>query len=146
ADAAMTSVARKSRRTTAPAAAARTTAATSLRAVRKSRAGLRYEHSVSGYGRCVVELPVRVWSPRGLLAVGAIAAVGLLASSDANGAPSASVANFRAQAPSQYLSLPSGRAVSAPTTLLQSRLVLRRRGSVFVESDGAYAPLGEGAA
>jgi hypothetical protein len=83
----------------------------------------------------------------GLLAAGAIVAVGFAsAPSDSAAAASTSIESDTKQVRSRYLSVPQGRAVSAPTTLLQSKLVLRRRGAVFVESDGAYAPIGEGAA
>jgi hypothetical protein len=76
-----------------------------------------------------------------------IVAVALMAAcSDSTAAVAASSTNYTKQLRSRYLSLAHGRAVSAPTTLLQSRIFLRERAAVFVESDGAYAPQSEGAA
>jgi hypothetical protein len=86
----------------------------------------------------------------GALAAGAIAAVGVvLASSDSSDSPSAastsSLKQAKEQMSSRYLSLSKGREVRAETTLLRARLPLHRRDSVFVQSDGTYAPLGEAA-
>jgi hypothetical protein len=87
----------------------------------------------------------------GALAAGAIVVGGLvLASTDSSdsAAPvSASlIQKTKQRTRSHYLSLSQGREVRAPTTLLRSRLALRRRDSVFVQSDGTYAPLEPGAA
>jgi hypothetical protein len=87
----------------------------------------------------------------GAVAVGAIVAVGVvLASSDSSDPPApvspSAKQRTKQQTRSRYLSLSQGREVRARTTLLRSRLVLRRRDSVFVQSDGTYAPLGRDAA
>jgi hypothetical protein len=42
---------------------------------------------------------------------------------------------------SAYLSLAADRTVDAPVTLLQETLLLRQPDTVFVETDGTYAPL-----
>jgi hypothetical protein len=58
---------------------------------------------------------------------------------------SSSLRRTKQQARSRYLELARGRKVRAPTTLLRSRLRLRQRDSVFVQSDGTFAPLDQGA-
>jgi hypothetical protein len=89
----------------------------------------------------------------GALAAAGILAVAvalLLASSNSSDSPPtippASLEQTKQQVRSRYLALAQPRAVRGRTTLLRSRLTLRQRDSVYVQTDGTYSPLEGGSA
>ncbi len=80
----------------------------------------------------------RVGTRRYVIFAGGVAVLALAAVGSARPAVQARVAP---QARSVYLSLPADREVRERTVLLSTRLTLPRSDSVFVETDGTFAPL-----